>query len=316
MRRVWAAAILLCVAARLAPAQIGGEPGAYSRMGFGARGAGMGNAMTAVTGGDISAYYNPALLPYTEYRFATAAFGVLSLDRRLNFLGYGQALPPNAGISAGIINAGVSDIDGRDAEGVQTGALKTSENQAFLGFGLQMKSGWSIGINVKFLYYHLYTDMTSTTAGIDLGALVPVGSSVTIGFTVRDLLSKYKWDSSPVYGSLQGSSVSDEFPERYTLGAAWRLPDSLGIVAADLELTNRSTRTLRLGVEVPLIPEVTVRAGIDRIDLKEKGNGVAPAFGFTLRRPLEGIVPALHYAYVIEPFAPSGMHLISIAAEF
>ncbi len=310
------AALLLMLCAPGAMAQIGGEVGAYSRMGFGARGIGMGNAMTAVTDGDITAYYNPALLPSAEYRSATAAFGVLSLDRRLNFLGFTQSLPPNAGISGGIINSGVTGIDGRDAEGVRTGALQTSENQIFLGFGVRLKNNLSLGINVKLLYYHLYTDMTSTTAGVDIGALYPVSRSLTLGFTIRDILSKYKWDSSPVYGSLQGSSVTDQFPRQYTVGASYRLPDSLGTVAADLQFSSAGTAILRAGVEVPLLPELALRAGIDRIDLKEKGNGVSPSAGFTLRKPLDGFVPSLAYAYVVEPFAPTGMHLISVAASF
>ena len=36
-------------------------PGAFSRFGFGARGMGMGNAMSSVTEGNIVSYYNPAL---------------------------------------------------------------------------------------------------------------------------------------------------------------------------------------------------------------------------------------------------------------
>ena len=38
-----------------------GLAGAPMRMGFGARGMAMGNAMTAVTSGDVQSYYNPAL---------------------------------------------------------------------------------------------------------------------------------------------------------------------------------------------------------------------------------------------------------------
>ena len=45
-------------------AQIEGAPGAFSRLGFGARGMGMGNAMTAVEDGDLSSFYNPASTPF------------------------------------------------------------------------------------------------------------------------------------------------------------------------------------------------------------------------------------------------------------
>ena len=150
-----AVAVLSILLGQTTSAQLGGTPGAFSRMGFGARGIGMGNAMTAVTTGDIVGYYNPALLSWSEYRHASASFGILSLDRHLNFLSYSQPLQPNAGISAGIINAGVSNIDGRDADGEPTGPLKTSENEIFLSFSNRFKSGFSLGITIKFLYHQL-----------------------------------------------------------------------------------------------------------------------------------------------------------------
>lgn len=296
-------------------AQLGGTPGAFSRMGFGARGIAMGNALTAVTSGDIVGYYNPALLSWAEYRNVSASFGLLSLDRRLNFLSFSQTLRPSAGISAGIINAGVSEIDGRDSDGEPTGPLKTSENEVFLSFSNKFKNGFSLGITIKLLYYHLYTDVSTTTVGIDLGLLVPISDFLTIGATVRDLNSKYRWDTSKLYGQ-QGSSKTWEFPQLYTLGAAYKLPDSLGVVAADFEATNKKTLTARFGVEVPLIPEITIRAGMDRIDLKEKGNGVKPAFGFTARKSINGWTPAINYAFVVEPFAPSPTHIISLSVIF
>jgi hypothetical protein len=298
-----------------ASAQIGGAAGSYSRMGFGARGMGMGNAMTAVVSGDVIGYYNPGVIPLAENRNASGSFGLLSLDRSLNFLGFTQTLPPDAGISAGLINAGVSNIDGRDADGEQTGALKTSEDQAFLGFGLRFKSGFSFGLNIKILYYHLYTDFTTVTAGLDFGAIYQVDDALTLGLTVKDINSRYKWDSTPLYAE-QGTSSQDNFPLLVTGGVAYLLPDSIGLISADIEFSNVRTRILRVGVEVPLIREVTLRAGVDRIDLKEKGTGASPAFGFTIARGLQGWTPSISYVYIIEPFAPTGMHMISLGVIF
>lgn len=306
---------MCCFTSHVTLAQLGGTPGAFSRMGFGARGIGMGNAMTAVTTGDIVGYYNPALLSWSEYRQASASFGILSLDRSLNFLSYSQPLRPSAGISAGIINAGVSDIDGRDADGEPTGPLKTSENEVFLSFSNRFKSGFSLGITVKLLYYHLYTDVSTTTVGIDAGLLIPIGDALTLGGSARDLNSKYRWDTSQLYGQ-QGSSKTWEFPQLYTVGAAYKLPDSLGVFALDLEVSSVKTFTARFGVEVPLIPEITVRAGMDRIDLKEKGNGVKPTFGFTARKSISDWTPAVNYAFVVEPFSPAPTHVISLSVIF
>ncbi len=186
----------------------------------------MGNAMTAVTGGDVVAYYNPALIPGAGYRFASASFGILSLDRRLNFLNYSGALPPSAGLSIGLINAGVSEIDGRDGDGEPTGPLKTSENQLFLGFGVRFPFGLSVGVTLKLLYYQLYTDVSSTTVGVDFGALYRFDENLTAAITVKDINSRYKWDTRPVFGQ-NGLTSEEAFPLLYTAGAAFRLPDSI-----------------------------------------------------------------------------------------
>lgn len=295
--------------------QIGGRAGAFSRMGFGARGMGMGNALTAVTSGDVVGYYNPAVVPLSEYKNISASFGILALDRKLNFISHSAPLKPSAGISFGIINSGVSEIDGRDSDGEPTGLLRTSENQVFLGFANQFQAGFSLGINLKLYYHHIYTDVSSTTVGIDIGLLIPVNDQLTIGATVRDINSQYKWDTSDLYGQ-SGNTTIDNFPLLYTVGSAYKLPDSLGLIALDIQASNQKTIIARFGAEVPIVPELTLRAGLDRIDLKEKGNGVRPTFGFTLTRSIfESWTPSLNYAYVIEPFASSGMHVISISVK-
>lgn len=324
-------------------AQIGGKAGAYSRMGFGARGMAMGNALTAVTTGDATSYYNPATIPFAEYRSATLSFGILSFDRRLNFLGFTQPLgegativndtvrrKPRAGISFGIINSGVSNIDGRDSDGEPTGLLKTSENQIFLGFATQLRNGLAIGVNIKFLYHHLYTDVNSTTVGIDAGVLYPVSEHLTIGASAKDFVSKYAWNTNTIYGE-NGAQVDDKFPQLYSIGACYKLPDALGIVALDAQFSNQSTFTWKFGSEISLLktemretalegfvlqPELLVRAGVDRIDAKEKGNGIRPTFGFSLRQSFDNLTPALNYAFLLEPFSTSGMHMISLSMVF
>ncbi len=314
VRRAVVATLLLTVVTT-ASAQIGGKPGAFSRMGFGARGMGMGNAMTAVTTGDIESYYNPALLPLQQYRHAAASMGFLQFDRSLNFLSFGQVLPPDAGIAAGVINAGVKEIDGRDSDGQPTGPLRTSENQAFLGFGIRFKPGFSLGLNIKLLYYQLYTDVSSTTVGVDIGFAWPVTQDVIVAATVRDIASKYKWDTSPIYDQ-QGQTSEERFPQLYTVAASWSLPDSVGIVAGELEFSSAQTTVARIGAEIRLIPELSLRGGIDRVDLRNEGNGIKPSLGFTARKDFQAWVPALQYAYIFEPFAPSGIHMISLSVMF
>lgn len=304
--------LLIGMAAGSSYARLGGAPGAFSRMGFSARGIGMGNAMTAVTEGELVGYYNPAVLPFGTSRTVTAAFSILTLDRRLNFLSYSQPVHPSAGISAGVINSGVGAIDGRDADANPTGMLHTSENLFFLSFANRFQSRLTLGITLKLLYHHLYTDVSTTNVGIDFGGVFQLSDELRVGATVRDINAEYKWDSSELYGQ-SGNTTKEPFPLLTTVGASCRLPDSIGTVAADVEFSDRSTIIARIGAEVFLTPEVRVRAGLDRIDLKEKGNGVKPSIGFSIRRPIDSIIPALHYAFVLEPFASSGFHVIALS---
>jgi len=83
-----------------------------------------------------------------------------------------------------------------------------------------------------------------------------------------------------------------------------------------VEFSSVRSALARLGAEIPIIPEVSVRAGIDRIDLREKGNGVKPSVGFSLKKQIDSWTPALTYAYIFEPFATSGTSLISLSVMF
>jgi hypothetical protein len=316
-----AGVVMLTFASASAEAQLGGHAGAYSRMGFGAEGMGMANALTAVSHGDLYGYYNPAVLPYAGHKTLAASFGVLSLDRRLNFISYSQALAPEAGIGIAIINSGVGEIDGRDSDGEPTGKLSTSENQIILSFANRFKAGFSVGINLKFLQSHLYTDINTFTVGVDVGVLVPVSSDLTLGGSVRDINSKYKWDTATLYGQ-SGNSTTDDFPLLYTVGASYALPGGVAALAVDVELSNQQTLVIRSGAEFQLAPEVTVRGGIDRIDLKEEGSGVRPALGLTFRTSPGTSLPLVNpeslgfsYAYLFEPFSTSGIHMISLTVR-
>jgi len=69
-------------------AQVGSFAGAFSRLGFSARGMGMSNAMVADVYGDINGIYNPALATFQEEGLVNLGYSFLSLDRKLNFLGF------------------------------------------------------------------------------------------------------------------------------------------------------------------------------------------------------------------------------------
>ena len=293
---------------------IGGLAGAPMRMGFGSRGIGMGNALSAITTGDLSAYYNPALTPFQTSPELMASYGVLSLDRRLNFISFGQSLKPHAGISFALINSGVGNIDGRDYEGNHTETYSTSENAFLFSFGIQVIPQLSLGLSAKFFYYSLYNDMSSTTAGLDLGAVYFITDEFTVAGVIQDINAKYKWDSSKLYG-IAGSSFSDNFPERKRLAMSYNFKQWDLLSDAEVEWIG-SEPFARIGAEIGIAHGVALRSGLDQIDLSGEGLSVKPSFGISVATTIGSWTPAFHYAYVIEPESPSNMHFISLSVRF
>ena len=273
----------------------------------------MGNALTAVPYGNADSYYNPALLPFQTLPTVLLSYGSLTLDRRLNFLSYTQHLDPNAGVSAGLINAGVSNIDGRDNDGQPTETYSTSENQFFFSFGLKPDKKFSLGVTAKILYYSLYSDVKSTTFGMDIGSLYSISDDLKVAFVVQDILSKYKWDTSRLYGE-NGSSYVDPFPLRKRLGISYISRD-LGLIASGEVEWIGSAGYARIGTEFELFSGLQIRGGIDQISFVGEVTA-KPSLGFSVQTEVASWNPRIDYAYVFEPYVSTGMHYLTLSLSF
>lgn len=304
--------------------------GTFSRMGFGARGIGMGNAMTAVTSGELVSYYNPAATVFQEKNSVLTGYSVLSVDRNLNFLSFTRRFdfyskkdslvenpkPRNsAGFSIGVINAGVSNIDGRDNNGLPTGELSTSENQFFLAVANRFSEKFSIGITAKFYYYKLYEDITSTSLGVDIGALYKINEQFTIAVVVVDINSKYKWDTSPVYET-DGVVTEDKFPNLRKIGVSYQ-NKPLGLLAAvELENSSKETNILRAGFEYNIYDGFFLRGGIDQVNLNNKDWLVKPSLGFSFYKSFDNFIVGVDYAFAIEQYSTSDRHIVGLTFNF
>lgn len=291
---------------------IAGLAGAAMRMGFGARGIAMGNAMTAVISGDLQSYYNPAVIPFQSDPTIVAAYGVLSLDRRLNYLSYTKNVKPDAGLSLSIINAGVGNIDGRNRDGIHTETYSTSENAFMLSFGLRPVPSFSFGINVKILYYSLFEGIKSTTAAVDIGVIYRLSQDITVGAAIQDINAKYKWETTSLYG-INGNSTAEKFPLRKRIGISWIPVDYSFIFSGEFEVIG-SASFARIGSEIEVFENIHIRGGVDQIalnaDLPAK-----PALGISAQTKLSTWTPAFQYTYVFEPYSPSGIHILSFSLK-
>jgi hypothetical protein len=306
------------------------SPGAFSRIGFGARGIGMGNALSSVTEGELVSYYNPAITPFQENNSFQAGYSFLSLDRALNYFNYTRrfdfysaqdTIPETrkprttAGLSIGVINSGVRNIDGRDNNGLPTGELSTSENQFFIGLAAKISEKFSVGLATKFYYYKLYEEINSTSLGLDIGALYRINNNFNLSLVFVDLMSKYKWDTSPVYQQ-NGVISEDKFPNLRKLGVSYRNRE-IGILGA-LEFENSSVKTniLRAGVEYNIYDKFYIRGGVDQFNISNSDWHVKPSLGFSFFQPFGNLVVGIDYAFQIEQYSSADRHILSVNFNF
>ncbi|MFZ1517531.1 MAG: hypothetical protein WAU11_02085 [Ignavibacteriaceae bacterium] len=309
--------------------EINSKVGAFSRMGFGARGIGMGNAMSSVTNGNLVSYYNPAVSPFQENNSFQTAYTFLSLDRSLNFLNFTRKFDfysakdssldkkptSTAGISAGIINSGLSAIDGRDNNGLQTEELSTSENQFFLSVANRFSRKLSIGIAVKFYYYKLYEEITSNGLGLDIGALYKVNDNWNVSLMISDINSKYEWDTSPIYEQ-QGLTTTDNFPLLKKIGVSYYNPEIRLLTALEFESSNAGTNIIRFGAEYNIYENLFIRGGIDQFNLSNTDAGLKPSLGFSYTKSFDGIMIGVDYAFMMEQYSSSDRHIIGLNIIF
>jgi len=310
--------VLNCFVAGITFSQLGGHPGAFTRMGFSARGIGMGNAMTSVTSGDIMGLYNPALSPFQDDHLINLSYSFLSLDRKLNFITYTKNFKlPNqpqggAGITFAWVNAGVTDIDGRDLDGFSIGTLSTFENEFLFAPSIRVSDKVSLGAGFKLYYSKLYEGVTTTSFGFDLGALYRVNDRINVGLTVSDINVKYKWNTIDVYGQL-GNTTDEKFPILYTLGVSYLLPNNFGLVSVDYETSNKKSNIIRVGAEIYPVKDIKFRAGMDRLDMSAADviGGTKGAFGLGYQRSFGNYIVGIDYSFVLEPYTHNPFQTIT-----
>ena len=306
------------------------KPGAFSRIGFGARGIGLGNAVSSITEGQLVSYYNPAITPFQESNSFQAGYSFLSLDRSLNFLSFTRKFDfysskdtvaetrkprTTAGLSIGVINSGVGKIDGRDNNGLPTGELSTSENQFFMGLAARVSEKLSLGVSVKFYYYKLYEEISSNSLGFDVGALYRVNENFNVSLVVADINSKYKWDTSPVYEQ-QGIISEDKFPNLRKIGVSYR-NKQLGLLGAiEFENSDVKSNILRAGVEYNIYDQLYIRGGLDQLNLNNTDWPVKPTLGFSYFQAFSSFVVGVDYAFQIEQYSSSDRHIVSVNFNF
>ncbi|MBL7191788.1 PorV/PorQ family protein [bacterium] len=287
----------------------GGYAGAFLRMGLGAEAIAQGNAFVARADNGFAAYYNPAGLSFMEHRTFAVSYSQLSLDRRFSYLGISFPLKPSAGLALGWINAGVTDIDGRDYDGNHYGMLSYFDNAFAFAFSNKFSDKLALGIGIKIIY-SLFPEMLddnkalkSTSVGVDFGLLYKPVRQIQIGAQVKDINGKNSWDSSKFYS--EGSTRNDEYPRIYKAGIAFIPVDDLA-AEYDFETSSKETVKHHFGMQYKILYSeqyrFSIRFGYDN----DK-----PAFGFGYSFPMLETMSIIDAAYIIEEISPEDTMIFS-----
>ncbi len=319
-----------------APEYLHGQAaGTIARLGFGGRGISMGNSQLADISGHASAWYNPALAAFTRRQYAALTMGVLTQDRRMEFVRYAMPLRPRAGVTVGIIRAGTSGIDGRDASGFHTQELSTNEFAGLLAFGIRVNTRLASGVALRFYYSRLHPDLSpARTLGLSLGGIYRLRENLTLGLAVDDLLAKYVWDG------LGGGSAqtSDAFPLRIRAGFSYLFADGRGRINAEYESRVRRTeirtysvyllgsfpvnaveistihlltQRVAVGAEYWVRPSFVVRGGLDHIG-EGTVEGMVPSLGFGVEKETGDVRIRVSASVIREPYGNGWRQLLSL----
>ncbi len=304
--------------------QLGGQAGAFLWMGLGADRVGMGDCGAAMTGGGTAWYYNPAALPYSTGRRVAFEYRMMALDRKIMYAGFSTPFEPeegmDAGVAVGVMRAGTDEIDGRDSNGERFDMLSYSDNLIHGSFALKPHPRVAVGISIKWLIGAVPDikendeNLYAYGMGVDIGLLVFARKDLRFGLQVRDLNARYSWDTSEVWGE-GGATKEDAFPNLTRLGVAWEVRPSL-TVAADAVVNGTD-----IGEDIDAVePRFGVEWGYDfdrakGLVLRAGYNGEGETFGLGLKLELSRVKARLDYAFLVEPVAPSGTHLIGWVFE-
>ncbi len=295
--------------------QPGGQAGAFMRLGLGADRVAMGDCGTAMTGGGMNWYYNPAALPFQDDKQASFGYRFMSLDRKIMYAGFSTPLEPGAGLALGVVRAGTDEIDIRNSNGEHVDMLSHSENILHGSFALQPHRVIAIGISIKWLINavsNILEDDKNLYAygmSIDLGVCAVPHRLLKIGFQVRDIGARYTWETSELWGDEMGS-VEDKIPLLIRTGAAWGpfFGHTLTTdVVIDPDRVGDDTDAVEPHFGYEFRREISEKMGVA---LRAGWNGFSLTLGLGLEMDLKMARARMDYGFYLEDNAPGTGNLI------
>ena len=301
--------LMLCPSA-LAETGDGGYPDAFLRLGMGARALGMGGAFVAVADDATGGFFNPAGLVQVTKRTFGASYRKMTLDRRLSYMVYNQPVRDEATIALAWINAGVSDVLGRDGDGNPTEEISNYQNAVQMLIGRKIIEQFSVGLTIEYIQFNL-ANLSAYGVCFGVSAMGRPTPELRLGLAVERLGMKYSWASGEYWTQrdpdLLGTWLEEDFPVNVRLGASYLLWENRILLSSEIEKNEKQKERLHLGVEGRALENVAGRLGYDRGSF---------TFGLGLRQEIQSATLGFDYAFVSSRVEDDADHLISLQFEF
>lgn len=267
----------------------------YLRLPVSARVAGLGGAVSAIGDDAATGLVNPASIATAQKTRFTVSGEKLTLDRQHYFAGLLHPLHSvGSVVGMGWIQAGVSDIEKRNDEGVQNGSFGDLENTIALWYGGRIVERLYAGLAAK---YHMQTldDTKATGFGGDVGIFFAANPKLGLALAGNNLGSGFKWETGH----------EDKLAPGLRIGLAFHPIETRLLLSSDLDWTPGNLPQGHGGVEYNIVPEFCIRAGTQGPNPMQGSAG----FGIHYR------VIRIDYAFTYHQSELGHSHLASLIFE-
>lgn len=299
--------------------ELGGFDGFVERMGASVRELGRGNTGSADTASMPAAYWNPALLGFRENLGVTINFEKRDLDRLGGSIGVEGKVGKRMGVGFAVLYRGDTDFKVIDDDDQTLGEAEPFFSMFYLGFAYRATRQDAFGLSLSMSYDNL--DIAEFYDGVEESFRSPVtinlswfrqwnkkwSSSVVIRNLSFSRNLSAKWTKNPSKDNSL-SSTEGVRPKVLQIGLGYRTTlfgknvnawmEAIDYQVADTLLAfdpQLHVWTGRVGFECEVIPNATLRVGMDDLDWM-----LGAGYKFDIRVGRKRFPIEVNYAFLYE----------------
>jgi len=242
----------------------------FLKIGIDARAAAMGEAYSAVCNDAAATYWNPAGLARAGTNSIVLMHNSWLQDINQEFLAV-QLFHGKHNLAFAVNLIQINGIQLRDERATENPIGTSSATNMYLGLNYAAPLGqdWSVGGQLKYLYEKYYLTWAE-------------GIAVDLGLRKKNVLPELEWGLSiQNLGKMNKlRSQASPLPLILRTGVSYVLPEKIirikPLAAADLYYTGNNRLQLNLGVDVPVLQNISLRGGYS---LGADSHGLTAGFG-------------------------------------